>query len=110
MKLTLKDLQDALRGGASAIRCITKLAPAGGDSSKVFPSTYEGGSYATEGAEYQFGAVDRGGKLLREIVRYRRVSLDSVQSQANRFEHALLNGYRQGKLEFPLLVVNFALA
>jgi hypothetical protein len=37
----------------------------------------------------------------------RCVLLDSVRSQANRLEHALLDGYRSGVLEFPLVEVDF---
>jgi CRISPR-associated protein Csb1 len=37
----------------------------------------------------------------------RCVVIDSVQSQANRFEEALLDAYDEDKLSFPLLYVNF---
>jgi len=107
-KLTLEHLRAALSGSAAAIRCITELAPAGGPTAKVYPPTYEGGTYATEGPEYQDGPqLDKDGKTRKELTRFRRVSLDSVQAQANRFEQALLRGHRLGKLEFPLLVVDF---
>jgi hypothetical protein len=39
-KLTLSALTDAVRGGAVAIRAITRLLPAGGATDKVFRPTY----------------------------------------------------------------------
>ena len=88
-KLTLKVIQDALKGDAAAFRCITELKPAGGEAQKVFPPTYEGGTYATEGAEYEQVGEDEW-----EVRKYRRVLLDSVQSQANRLEEVLLRYVR----------------
>lgn len=46
--LTLKVLQEAVEGSAAAFRCRTKLQPAGGEGTKVFPPTYAGAVYATE--------------------------------------------------------------
>jgi CRISPR-associated protein Csb1 len=104
-KLTLKLIRDALEGDAAAFRSITELKPAGGDAQKVFPPTYEGGTYATEGAEHE-----QIGKDEWEVRKYRRVLLDSVQSQANRLEEVLLRGYRDKKLKFPLITVDFGKA
>lgn len=93
-KLTLKDLKDAILGHAAAFRCVTEYQPAGGPGDKVFPPTYEGGKYAVEIRILDGQSVDC-------------VLLDSVQSQANRMEMALLEAYRAGKIQLPLLIATF---
>lgn len=94
-ELTLKDLKNAVSGYAAAFRCVTEYQPAGGAGDKVFPPTYEGGRYAVETRMIAGQLVDC-------------VLLDSVQSQANRMELALLESYRAKKLkQLPLLVVKF---
>ncbi len=92
--LTFDLLRDAVQGNAAAIRIVTILEPAGGRGDKLFPPTYEGGQYATE--------LRRVGD--QEIL---TVLLDSVQSQANRMELALLAAYDRKDIEFPLLVADF---
>jgi CRISPR-associated protein Csb1 len=87
-------LRDAVEDDA-AIRYRARLQPAGGPGDKVFPPTYAGGIYAIEtrrlnGSEMQV------------------VLLDSVQSQANRLEQALLAAYRKGKVALPMLTVSFS--
>jgi CRISPR-associated protein Csb1 len=62
---------------------------------KVFPPTYAGGKYAVE--ERVIGGQ-----------RVPCVLLDSVQSQANRMELALLEATRAGKIQVPLVEVDFA--
>lgn len=79
----LQQIQSALSNGGTALRANLKLTPAGGDGDKVFPPTYEGGQYATE-------------QRLINGERVETVLLDSVQSQANRIEQALLSAHRQG--------------
>ena len=96
MKLDLQTLQNAVAGRAAAFRCVTDYQPAGGPGDKVFPSTYEGGKYATE---------DRVNPETGEIRQC--VLLDSVQSQANRMELALLEAHREDKVQLPLLVTRF---
>lgn len=88
--LDLKSVHDALKGSAAAFRVVTELQPVGGDGDKLFPPTYEGSVYAEETR-----VID--GKAERCVL------LDSVQSQANRLELALLEGHRSGKLKFPLV-------
>lgn len=96
MQLTLEDLRNAVAGKAAAFRCITDYQPAGGPGDKVFPPTYEGGRYATE------NRVDpQTGELVPCVL------LDSVQSQANRMELALLEAHRGGRARLPLLIVRF---
>jgi CRISPR-associated protein Csb1 len=88
----LDRLTKACRGGMTAVRVVTRLAPVGGDGDKVFPPTYEGGKYATEKRRVDGHDVDA-------------VLIDSVQSQANRMEAALLEAVRQGDCHIPLLEV-----
>ena len=59
------------------------------------PPTYDGGKYATE---------DR--RIDGEIVPC--VLLDSVQSQANRMEMALLDAWEKGRIPLPVIAVDFA--
>ncbi len=94
--LSLSRLQEAVARDA-AIRCRTRLAPAGGSGDKVFPATYEGGKYAMETRRLESRDVPC-------------VVLDSVQSQANRMEERLLDLRDRGLLELPLIVVDFAAA
>jgi CRISPR-associated protein Csb1 len=94
-RLAVTDIQDALKGSAAAFRVVTELLPVGGDGDKLFPPTYEGSVYAEETRIIK-GQAEK------------CVILDSVQSQANRLELALLEGHRSGELNFPLVEVDFA--
>jgi CRISPR-associated protein Csb1 len=99
-KLTLEVLKEAVTKTGAAFRCITEYQPAGGVGDKVFPPTYEGGKYAVEKRMIDGQAVPC-------------VVLDSVQSQANRMELALLEAWRskdaEGKrrIEIPVITVHF---
>ncbi len=86
-------LNRGCRGELTAIRSITRLQPAGGSGDKVFPPTYEGGAYAFEKRIIDGNQVDT-------------VLLDSVQSQANRFEEAILEAYQSGRLAMPMFEMN----
>ena len=96
MTLDLDTLRAAVTGTAAAFRCVTDYQPAGGPGDKVFPPTYEGGKYATE--ERLDPATDK----IKPCV-----LLDSVQSQANRMELALLEAHRAGDVTLPLIVTTF---
>ena len=96
MTLDLENLRDAVSGTAAAFRCVTDYQPAGGPGDKVFPPTYEGGKYATE------QRIDPETGEIKPCV-----LLDSVQSQANRMELALLEAHRAGKVQLPLIVTCF---
>ena len=96
MMIDLHSLKAVVGGTAAAFRCVTSYQPAGGPGDKVFPPTYEGGRYATE------ERIDPGTGEIRQCV-----LLDSVQSQANRMELALLEAHRAGKVDLPLLVARF---
>jgi len=93
--LHIDDLKAAVFGYAAAFRCVTEYQPAGGMSDKVFPPTYEGGKYATEQRMVDGEIVDC-------------VLLDSVQSQANRMELALLDSVHAKHIHrLPVLVAKF---
>ena len=96
MTLDLKTLQEAVGGRAAAFRCVTDYQPAGGPGDKVFPPTYEGGKYAVEQRFDPETGEER-----------QCVLLDSVQSQANRMELALLEAHRAEKIALPLLTARF---
>jgi CRISPR-associated protein Csb1 len=94
--LDLKALRKAVAGEYAAVRRVTRMEALG---EKTFPPTYEGGEYATEQRQVRNadGTVDT----------VETVLLDSVQSQANRMEMALLRAYDGGHLKMPLLAVDF---
>ena len=96
MMIDLQNLRDVVAGTAAAFRCVTDYQPVGGPGDKVFPPTYEGGRYATE------DRIDPATGEVRQCV-----LLDSVQSQANRMELALLEAHRAGTVQLPLLVTRF---
>jgi CRISPR-associated protein Csb1 len=95
--LSIDMLSKAVAGEYAGIRRITTLYPAG--DPKIFPPTYEGGEYAVEAR-----------KVRRPdgIADLETVLLDSVQSQANRMELALLRAYDGGKIRFPMVQIDFA--
>lgn len=91
--MDIDTLTDVVQQSA-ALRSRTPLAPAGGSDDKVFPPTYEGGRYATESRRVDGAQVDC-------------VLLDSVQSQANRFESALQDALDRGRISIPCIRVAF---
>ncbi|HET8540539.1 MAG TPA: type I-U CRISPR-associated RAMP protein Csb1/Cas7u [Anaeromyxobacter sp.] len=93
--LTLERLQAAVAEDA-AVRFVARLQPVGGLGDKVFPPTYTGGQYALESRVDEHGVV-------KEVV-----LLDSVQSQANRMEQALLAAHRDGRIALPMISVSFS--
>ena len=100
-QLTFKTLCEAVAGEAVALRSRTILQPAGGAGDKVFPP-----SYNADGPGHKYAVEERqldGGKRLSTTV-----LLDSVASQANRAELALLEGWEQGELIFPVPYVDFS--
>jgi CRISPR-associated protein Csb1 len=100
MTIKLDDLTRAVAGGGAAIRAVTRLEPAGGPGDKVFPPTY-----VKDGRSETKYAIERRRLDGREVM---TVLLDSVASQANRMEEALLEGWRRNELAFPVVWVNFA--
>ncbi|MBK8229589.1 MAG: type I-U CRISPR-associated protein Cas7 [Candidatus Eisenbacteria bacterium] len=99
-ELDLTTLRSAVAGSAVAVRSITRLQPAGGPGDKVFPPTY----MKEKGAETKY-ALERRRIEGRESL---TVLLDSVASQANRMEEALLEAWRRKEIDFPLVEVDFS--
>jgi CRISPR-associated protein Csb1 len=93
--LTTERLKKAVAEDA-AVRFSAQLQPAGGQGDKVFPPTYAGGQYALESRVDEHGVV-------KEVV-----LLDSVQSQANRMEQALLAAHRARRIALPMISVSFS--
>ena len=94
-----RHLTDRLKAAVTedvAIRFAARLQPAGGRGDKVFPPTYAGGQYALESRVDEHGVV-------KDVV-----LLDSVQSQANRMEQALLAAHRGRRITLPMISVSFS--
>lgn len=98
-ELTYEQLRDAVEGTSVALRSRVTLHPAGGPGDKVFPPTYNASGRAETKYAFEERVLD-GEK--REVV-----LLDSVASQANRLELALLEGWEAGELRFPNPFVDF---
>jgi CRISPR-associated protein Csb1 len=96
--LTYERLHSAVAGDTVAIRSRLTLDPAGGPGDKVFPPTY-----ATNSPNHKYADEDRnvGDRVSKTVL------LDSVASQANRAELALLAGWEDGDLIFPVPYVDF---
>ncbi len=111
MPLTYEALRSGVAGDAVGVRCRTFLQPLGGPGDKVFPPTYG----VPDNAETRYAIEERyvpnrngrgngdggGGSASRSVV------LDSVASQANRFELAVLEAIRRGDLAVPVTSVDF---
>ncbi len=99
-KLTLDHVKSAMSGTAVAFKSRMEYEPAGGKGDKIFPPTYNdgknGGKYATEKKV-----------LPNEPEPVDCVLIDSVQSQANRMELALLQAWRQKSIPLPVITVDF---
>jgi CRISPR-associated protein Csb1 len=100
MPLSYADLVTAVRQDA-AFRRRRTLQPVGGPGDTLFPPTYPG---------------EEKNDPPRHVFERRRIGetdvwcvlIDSVQSQANRMEEALLEAARDGALTLPRLTVDFA--
>src|SRR5579883_555416 len=87
----------------AALRRKQTLQPIGGRNDKIFPPTYP---------------EERRGQGPRHVFERRRLNgrevwcvlVDSVQSQANRLEDALLGAIREGGIKLPYLTVDFSKA
>jgi CRISPR-associated protein Csb1 len=95
--LDLEMLKYAVGGSAAAFCCRRRLQPAGGEGDKVFPPTFAGAVYAIEKR-----------RMAGRDSPVQCVLLDSVQSQANRMELALQQAIDGGKIQMPLVVVDFS--
>lgn len=99
--ITLEKLKSAVAGNAVAIRSQLTLQPAGGKGDKIFPPSYAVGG----NAQHKYVVEDRQIGVSDKIST--TVLLDSVASQANRAELALLEGWESGELVFPVPFVDF---
>ena len=82
----------------AAVRRIQRLQPVGGAGDKIFPPTYPLDSPSGPGHVYERRKVD-GADVWTVLI-------DSVQSQANRLEEALLRIAKDG-LKLPYVTVDF---
>lgn len=98
-KLDLDVLRSVVDHAGVAIRVRQRLQPAGGAGDKVFPPTYSTGENALKYA-VETRRID--GHDVQAVL------LDSVASQANRMEEALLAAWQQRKLDFPVIGVDFS--
>lgn len=99
--LTYERLRNAVAGKAAAIRTRTRLQPAAGEGTKVFPPTHAGGVYAMEQRRLPVEGKPGETRVVDCVL------LDSVQSQANRIEDALQAAIDNKTLEMPLIEVVF---
>lgn len=104
MSLTFSELRDGIAGDVVGVRARNVLQPLGGAGDKVFPPTYS----VPDSAETRYATENRrtgddgvSGDAVPSVV------LDSVASQANRLELALLDAIRQGELAVPVTSVDF---
>ncbi|HEU5076238.1 MAG TPA: type I-U CRISPR-associated RAMP protein Csb1/Cas7u [Polyangiaceae bacterium] len=110
-KLSYEDLKNAVSGDAAGFRAITRLEPLGGPDDKLYPPTF--GDAVRIPVPVGEGRDER--RKSKYALEWRRVEgtsklcvvLDSVASQANRMESALLDGLDRGELKFPFARVDF---
>lgn len=94
--MRLEELKKAVENDA-ALRRRQRLQPAGGPGDKLFPPTYPGDTGPTHVFERR--RIDGEDRVC--------VLIDSVQSQANRLEEALLTAAEADRIRLPRLVVDF---
>ena len=110
--MNLNALTEAVKGGAAAIRIITRLEPVGHERDKVFPPTYAGGEYALE-KRYPPTAANvstdaKGAQSKGDEPPVHAVLLHSVAGQANLLEEALKAAIFEGEVSgVPVLKVSF---
>lgn len=99
MTISLQDLSEAVAGNGVGIRARTTLEPLGGPGDKLAPPTYG----VEDRAETKYATEDRvvDGRVTPSVV------LDSVASQANRLELALLDAFRDDELSVPVVSADF---
>jgi len=107
MAISYDELHAAVTGGAVGVRARTVLEPLGGRGDKVFPPTYgppQGEKVEAMASRYALEQRrdPEGGSVVESVV------LDSVASQANRFELALLGAVRRQELALPITCVDFS--
>lgn len=98
MTIAYEELRDAVAGSGIGVRTRTSFEPLGGAGDKLQPPTYGSGGKETK---YAIEQRTINGEVTKTVV------LDSVASQANRLELALLEATRDGDLDLPLISVDF---
>ena len=101
-ELTFERLRRAVHGDSVALRSRLTLHPAGGDGDKVFPPTYAVDGRADHKYAVESRQIGEGDETTVTVL------LDSVASQANRAELALLEGWELEELDFPVPYVDFS--
>lgn len=99
MTLTFEQLRDAIAGNSVGVRSRIALEPLGGPGDKLLPPTYG----VSDGAQTKYATELR--RIDGEDVPC--ALLDSVASQANRRELALLEASRDGGIQVPIVSVDF---
>jgi CRISPR-associated protein Csb1 len=110
-QLTYDTLAEAVAGTAVGFRAVTRLEPLGGPGDKLFPPTFGDETWVPTPT----GAGREERRRTKYALEWRRVDgspvlcvvLDSVASQANRMELALLDAWDRGELAFPMVRVDF---
>lgn len=113
-ELTFEDLKQAVSGTAAGFRAVTRLEPLGGPDDKLYPPTF--GDAVRVPVPVGEECDER--RKTKYALEWRRINgaaklcvvLDSVASQANRMETALLDGHDRGELAFPFARVDFTAA
>ena len=100
MTLTVASLIDAIADHA-AFRRVRRLQPVGGVGDKLFPPTYPP-ARQNDPPRHVFERRHVNGDVVCCVL------IDSVQSQANRLEEALLAAAERGRIRLPYVTVDFS--
>ena len=103
MTIEFSDLRDAVSKDA-AFRRIRTLQPVGGQGDKIFPPTYPGERSKNDPPQHVFERRRIDGEDVWCVL------VDSVQSQANRMEEALLAATEEQSVQIPCVTVDFSAA
>jgi CRISPR-associated protein Csb1 len=110
--MTYDQLLQAVQSSAG-LRLRARLQPLYGTGEIVFPCTVAGGKYQTfnrrlpEYKTYEFTEINEGQERRLPVGAVPCVIIDSVQSQANRMEKALLEDIRAGNIHLPHIETDF---
>lgn len=94
--MTINDLQNAI-SSAAGLRLRLRLQPLGGAGETIYPCTVAGGNYLLSDRR-----VPGQGQSVPGVI------IDSVQSQANRLESALIEDIIAGNIFLPHVVTDFS--
>lgn len=110
--MTYDQLLNAVQSSAG-LRLRLRLQPLYGPGEIVFPCTVDKGEYQTfnrrlpEYKDYQVSEISDGKERRLPLGAVPCVIIDSVQSQANRMENALLEDIRAGNIHLPYIETDF---